>query len=675
MTPTGARAVSTEPGLVPVAAEGAKPTAAEGARKTGSRGLGYLPGLDGLRALAVTGVLLYHADLPWIPGGFLGVDVFFVLSGFLITSLLLEEFARRGGIDFAQFYLRRARRLLPALFAVLVVVAVGAAFIWRDAAPGVRTDVPAAFFYVTNWWYIVADQSYFEAIGRPALLQHLWSLAVEEQFYFVWPVLAFLAMRWHGRRGVLIVAATGAVASTLWMTWLSVRNGYPIVNDPSRVYFGSDTHAMGLLTGAALACTWRPGRLRSTLTPQATRIIEGVGLGSLALVILIFLRVGEYSEPLYRGGFAVLSVITAVLVAAASHPGARLGRWLSVQPLQWIGQRSYGLYLWHWPVFMVTRPGLDTPIEGFANLVLRLALTAGISELSYRYLEMPVRHGALGRMWARLRTGDPDARARQRNRFAIAAAGSVTVVALVGAGLATAPTPSGEDFLAAVGDETSVSIDDPVADAPVVPTDKAGSSPASRPSGQPSASAKPSASTKPQASPKPQASGSAVAPPASSTAQPLGKVTAIGDSVLLGARVTLKRVIPGVQVDAEVGRQAGTVLTRVKKIKAQGKLGPVVVLHMGTNGVVTEDQLRGMLTLLSDRTRVVVVNTHVPRRWQDANNATMDDIVPQYANARLADWRTAADGRDDFFVKDGVHLTGDGMRAYAELIRDTATAP
>jgi peptidoglycan/LPS O-acetylase OafA/YrhL len=616
--------------------------------------MGYLPGLDGLRAVAVLGVLLYHADLAWMPGGFLGVDVFFVLSGFLITTLILEEIDRSGLVDFKRFYIRRARRLLPALLLVLAVVAIMAAFWIRDAASGVRTDGLASLFYVTNWWYVVADQSYFEFIGRPALLKHLWSLAVEEQFYLLWPVAAWLLMRWKGRKGVAGVAAAVALLSTLWMTFLSIRNGYPDLADPSRVYFGTDSHAMGLLVGAALATAWRPGRLSARVPGGSRALITGVGIGALLLVLWFFWQVGEFTPWLYRsGGFLVLSLIVAVLIAAATHPASPLGGWMGTQPWRYLGERSYGLYLWHWPIFMVTRPGLDVPIEGFANLVLRFGLTIGVAELSYRFIELPIRHGAIGRWWARWQQSSGELRAALTRRALVV--GSVVVLSLgvVGGALATAPAPSAEagmaaDVAAAIGvadgGPTEVSIEDQLDD----------------PTPQPSRTGKKNHQTVAPTDP--------TVPPRNRN----GTMTAVGDSVLLGARVTLQRVIDGTKVDAAVGRQAGEVLSRIQDLNGKGLMAPIVMIHTGTNGIVTEDQLRDMLRTLKDAERVVVVNVDVPRRWMDPNNEVIDKVVPEFPNAVIADWRGASAGHGEYFVSDGVHLTGPGMRAYAKLVEQAA---
>src|SRR5215204_6186817 len=408
--------------------------AGRGWRPAGTRSLPYVPGLDGLRALAVIAVLLYHAGLPWIPGGFLGVEVFFVISGYLITALLLAEWRRLGRVDLKAFWLGRARRLLPALYLVLVVTLAYAVVFLPGEVAGLRGDVLAALGYVTNWYLVLGHESYFEAIGRPSLLKHLWSLAVEEQFYLLWPLVfwfgvSFGATRWRQRR-VLVVALGGAAISVALMAILFV----PGV-DPSRLYYGTDTRATGLLVGAALAIVWSPnprttrdscptnrrlllegvrqggswarsiGRLRRQWGWTLPMWLDVIGLGALGALMLFCLRLGEFQPFLYRGGLAAVSIATAVLIMAIAHPYTHLGGsgLLGWGPLRWIGERSYGIYLWHWPVFMVTRPQLDVPFDGLSLLAVRLGVTVLLADLSYRYVENSIRAGALGRGWRSLR--------------------------------------------------------------------------------------------------------------------------------------------------------------------------------------------------------------------------------------------------------------------------------
>ncbi|MEK9665070.1 MAG: acyltransferase family protein, partial [Candidatus Nanopelagicales bacterium] len=542
---------------------------------------------------------------------------------------------------------------LPALILVLVVVGAATAFIYRDSAATFRADALASLFYVTNWWYIVADQSYFEAIGRPAFLQHLWSLAVEEQFYLIWPAIAVLLMRWRGRRGVFWVALSGSVVSTAWMIFLSASNGFPVDADPSRAYFGTDTHIMGLLLGAALAMVWRPGRLSTRLTVGAQAIITAIGFTALLAVVWFFWQVGEYSPFMYRGGFLILSILVVILIAAASHPGAPFGKMIGSQPWRYIGQRSYGLYLWHWPIFVITRPVLDIPLEGFANLVLRLGLTFIVAELSYRYVEIPIRRGAIGRFLTQWREADPKDRAYLGRRVLAGSAVAMAALGLIGAGLATAK-PADEqipdDVAAAIG------IDDGG------PTERLiDDTSTTTPSTGPTTSPDSSSSTDP--SPTGQTSKDGL--PVNKN----GAVSAIGDSVMLGIADQLMAKIDQTQVDAEVSRQASGVLERVQKLSKKGLLAPTVVIHTGTNGILTEDQLREMLDILSDRARVVVVNTNVPRPWMEPNNELIALVVPEYPNAVIADWYSVSVDNPEYFVSDGTHPQWpSGIKAFVREI-------
>ena len=620
--------------------------------------MGYLPGLDGLRALAIIGVLLYHAGIDWLPGGFLGVDVFFVISGFLITSLILEEYDRSGRIDFKRFYLGRARRLLPAVVVLLIVVGISVLFVYQDALSAFRQDALATIFYVNNWWYVLVDQSYFESMGRPPLLKHLWSLSVEEQFYLIWPVVALLLVRSGGRPLVRRIALLLAVASTVWMAVIAIRNGYPVDADPSRAYFGTDSHSMGLLVGAALATVWRPGRL-STHIPRGTQVIvTGTGIVALAVVVAFYLFVGEFTPWLYRGGFLALAFFTTVLIAAVTHPASVLGPALGVGVLRYLGRRSYGIYLWHWPIFMVTRPGIDVPWSEPVAFAARLALTLGIAELSYRLVEMPIRRGALGRAWKAFRSGS---KTGLRALGTLVAAGLVTVLAGSVAIALVANPGTGRDAVApdvaeamgiADGGPLEVSIDDD--DTPDEPATSA------------LAGDLDTASTN---------SSEPTGPTLEEIRAENGPVSVIGDSVVLGARDAITEAMPGAGVDAEVSRMPGAFTGRVKKLNRRDKLANTVVIHPASNGVINEEILRKILDPLQDYEKVVVVNASVPRSWEKPNNRLINKITKDYPNVVVADWNAEADGKSEYFVSDGVHLTKQGAAAFAELIRTSAQIP
>ena len=393
-----------------------------------------MPGLDGLRAIAVLGVIAYHLGFGWAPGGLLGVGVFFTLSGYLITDILLTQ-QRRGGIKLKSFWMGRARRLLPGLFVMLIVVTAWVTVIGPHQPADFRSAVLSAVGYANNWWLIFHDVSYFARFAPPSPLNHLWSLSVEEQFYIVWPFLLLLGIRLvpeekytGGVRFRLAGVTLGvAAASAILMAIL-----YSPSLDPSRVYYGTDTRALELLAGAALAMVWPSRQLRPDIPPPARRTIEIAGVVGLIGIALMFWKVEEFSPFLYRGGFTLLALVSVLTVASLAHPASRLGPIVGCKPMRWIGERSYGIYLWHMPIIVLTTPegahGTD-----LLRAALQVAAILGISELSWRYVEDPVRHGALGRLWRRWKAGEFRIDAVSRGQWAAAASiGLVLVMAFAG---------------------------------------------------------------------------------------------------------------------------------------------------------------------------------------------------------------------------------------------------
>lgn len=415
--------------------------------------LGYLPALDGLRALAVLAVILYHADVLWLPGGFLGVEIFFVVSGYLITSLLLAEYRAHNSIDLKRFWQRRARRLLPALFAMILAVLVFTVAALPDEVASLRGDVVAAFTYITNWYLILGQQSYFETMGRPSLLRHLWSLAVEEQFYLVWPLIFVFLLTRLQSRAAMILLMVGATASALWMGALFQPDA-----DPSRIYYGTDTRAAGLLIGAALAFAWMPRAGEKPASRFRRWTLDLVGVAALGALIVACLALSEFDPFLYQGGMLLVGAATALVIAAVVTPQSPFfASVLGFGVLRWIGLRSYSLYLWHWPIFMVTRPQLDTTLDGTPLLALRLVATLALAEFSYRAIETPIRSGALGKLW------DGWNAFRGARRWSSTLAGVVAVaVSLVGAYALTnavvlAQPPQEPDYVLMTPEEEGVS--------------------------------------------------------------------------------------------------------------------------------------------------------------------------------------------------------------------------
>jgi peptidoglycan/LPS O-acetylase OafA/YrhL len=649
--------------------------------------LPYSPGLDGLRALAVIAVLLYHADLAWIPGGFLGVEVFFVISGYLITALLLAEWRQKGRIDLKTFWLRRARRLLPALYVLLVVTLAFAVVFLPGEVAGLRGDVLAAFGYVTNWYLIFGQESYFEAVGRPSLLQHLWSLAVEEQFYLIWPPILALGLCIGAtrlrRRRVLRVALFGAVSSAVAMALL-----YAPGVDPSRIYYGTDTRATGLLCGAALAFLWAPGEKYRLLEAHHRRImlagrgrfrrrwgwtvpllLDILGFAALGGLIWFFLHLGEFQPFLYKGGFALVGLATTATIVAVVHPYTLIGaRLLGSAPLRWIGVRSYGIYLWHWPVFMVTRPKLDVPFDGWPLLALRLAATVILADLSYRYIETPIRRGALSRAWRTLREARGPLRRRLRLQWAGALVPILASCALLGVAVAQAEPPKKPSYLASMKSVHTAEGHEIKGEARGAnKTDGRATDADSTASNEGTQDENPG-----DTGDAPMAEGTAKKTLDSERTAPsefTGSVSAIGDSVMLGAIRGLQKDIQGLTViDAQVGLQVYTATDILKSRRASGQLGDVVVVHLGNNGTFTKGEFDQIMRTLSGVDKVVFVNLSVPRPWEEPNNQVIAEGVQRYPNTVLVDWHSASADRPELFYKDGYHLRPEGQQIYADLI-------
>jgi peptidoglycan/LPS O-acetylase OafA/YrhL len=642
-------------------------------------GRSRMSGLDGLRAIAVAGVLLYHAGVRSLPGGFLGVDLFFVISGFLITWLLVAERRHAGSISIRRFYLRRARRLLPALVTMVATTTGFMALFFRADLAQARGDVAAAAGYFSNWWYVWHHRSYFVAAGRQPPLQHLWSLAVEEQFYLIWPlVIAVLLLGRVRLRFVVAIATGGALASASWMWVLAVRGNVPFDTDSSRLYFGTDTHASALLLGAAAAAVMAALASRRAATGrQVGRAIsvcaDGAALAALGGVCWAMHRVSEVTPSLYRGGFFVFAALAAVAVVGVSLPGSVLGRVLDVAPIRWVGTRSYGLYLWHWPVFVYTRPGLDWQLHGLTATGVRLALTGVLTELSFRLVERPIRERGFG-SWLRLPR--PALLASPAWRVAAPMLGAVVgMVAVVGATTAVThhrpQRPSTSDAVAPLAAFPTVDLTAP----PSTPAAISHRSVAS-PVIVPAASPKPAPSTRrPPAKPSPASTPPAGQSSATSLAIPAGPpppLTAVGDSVMVDGAVALQRDCPGAEVYAVVGWQAKSVFAEIDALRAAQHLGGIVVIGTGTNGAVSPAELDATLTALADRAKVVVINNHMDRPWEPPNNTMFPQVVKAHPNAVLVDWDTAANTHPDWLSSDGVHLQPAGRAPYADLIKAAA---
>jgi peptidoglycan/LPS O-acetylase OafA/YrhL len=653
--------------------------------------LPYLPGLDGLRAIAVVAVMLYHASNEWLPGGFLGVEMFFVISGYLITLLLIGEHEKTGRIRLGQFWLRRARRLLPALFLMMLLLVTYTAIFRSEALGQLRGDVLAGAGYVSNWYQVVVGAGY-TAAGDFAPLRHLWSLAVEEQFYLLWPLVMIVLLRRGSRRiaecakWLVLVALVITVGMAL--TYHGGRIGECAVNPGAywtvgerciskadTLYLATITRAPALLLGGAFAMVWRPVAIMRSPMRNKGRLLDLVALAGLCGLLAMFWWVhfmtpGGASAFVFRGGLVLVTLATLAVIAAVTHRGSLAGPVLGNPLFLWVGTRSYGLYLYHWPIYQIIREVAGNPLT-VGEFIGAMAITLVITELSYRYVEMPIRRRVVGEWLRGLRTArDPVPRQLVFGTAAIALA----VAMFGGYSMFTAPLKqnaiaesleAGDDATTDLGELVGTTANDATTDGGTPTGTTAPASPSTAAGVDPTTGA-----TIPVAAPVTEAPTTTLPPTTTTTlpAEPI-PLLAIGDSVMLGAAPVLQE--GGMTVSAEVSRQMIDMIPVMQQMQAQGLFGMAVVVHLGTNGPISDDTLSQFMATLTGVPNVLLLTARANRGWVADNNAKLRALDHEGDNIILVDWETLSNEcPGDCFYADGIHLKPDGQQYYARQIFD-----
>ncbi len=628
----------------------------------------YIPALDGLRTLAVVAVVLYHLNLTWAQGGLLGVTVFFVLSGYLITRLLINEVSKTGRIDLKSFWIRRIRRLFPAVVTVVVMTCALCTIFNHVMLTKMRPDILPSLLFFNNWWQIAQNVSYFNALGDPSPLTHFWSLAIEEQFYLIWPPLLFAMISMHvskpnTRRVVLGLAAASALAMMVL---------YNPAADPSRVYYGTDTRVFSLLLGAWMAfipdrdlapvrlahrlglnrlagaakhgknAEGKPGKkvdesadtapaqpsalVRFWSSPASIDVLGVVGLVGLAAMVAL---TNGYTAFQYRGGTLLCSILTLMVIAACVQPQGMVARALSAEPLVWVGKRSYSIYLWHYPLLLLMNPVANISDTPWWQYILQVLVVVAVAECSYRFIETPFRKGAFGRTVSELREGTTTPAGWVRAHIPVCAVCGVVLVVALG-GLVFVPDTS------ALSGEGAEILNKEAKNA------------------------------------KPQDQQAADDTDKDNDGFPDGSydLLMIGDSVSLRAVDSFDGVFPHSHIDAEKGRQFDAGRTTFEGYIQQNLAGKIVVFALGTNGLVTDAQIDAIMADAGNQRTVVFVNTRSPQPWVGATNQAIANAATRYKNVRVIDWYGYSANRNDLFDGDGTHLSNAGVAEYLKLIHD-----
>ena len=602
----------------------------------------YLPSIDSLRALAVLAVIIYHVDVNYLPGGFLGVDLFFVLSGYLISSLIIKEHKNTGSVNLYNFYIRRARRLLPAVYFMITVGLVVMVLFNEVLLRKSHLDAIFGYIYSSNWWYIFHKLDYFDSFGAQSPFKHLWSLAIEEQFYMIFPLLFLLVNRKKKSKDGTYKLNKNFLYVVLGLILVSLIVHILLfdINNISRIYFGTDTRAFSLLVGVVGAILYPMERLHAKVTLQQNLIYSVVSLVSIATLITVMIYTSEYNTWLYRGGFLLVAILGLIVIISSGKQHTLMSRLLSFKPVVFIGKISYSLYLWHFPILVLTTPVAEVGNPNIYLVILRVVLTFVVAIVSYVFVETPIRKLGFKKYISVIFKRIIKRSKKSRRVFASIA----TVVLLL---FVMGITGKGVPFISTA----------------FVKEMEANKETQFVNNGNNKENNQEKSSDSNEDNKK-----------ENNTEKKYSSVVVMGDSLTVDIGEKFQELYPGAVIDGKIGRQLYVAVEEAKNYSKYNNENSAIIFQLGTNGPFTESQIEELVKEF-DKADIYFVNIKVPRAWEKTVNAALKETQEKHSNIKLIDWYSVANSTKDLFEPDRVHLNQAGIAEMVTLIEKNLKRP
>ena len=609
----------------------------------------YLPSIDSLRALAVLAVIIYHVDVNYLPGGFLGVDLFFVLSGYLISSLIIKEFRKTGTVNLYNFYIRRARRLLPAVYFMITVGLVVMVLFNEVLLRKSHLDAIFGYIYSSNWWYIFHKLDYFDSFGAQSPFKHLWSLAIEEQFYMIFPLLFLLVNRKKKSKDGTYKLNKNFLYVVLGLILVSLIAHILLfdINNISRIYFGTDTRAFSLLVGVVGAILYPMERLHAKVTPQQNMLYSVVSLVSIATLITVMIYTSEYNTLLYRGGFLLVAILGLIVIISSGKQHTLMSRLLSFKPIVFIGKISYSLYLWHFPVLVLTTPVSEIGNPNIIFVILRVILTFILATASYVFVETPIRKlgfkNYINVIFKKLKK-----RSRKSRKIYAGVVGLVSILFLMGIFGKSVPFISTAFVKEMEANKETQFVNNG--------NNKDNNQEKSSDSNKDNKDNKDNKEDKNNSDKK------------------YSSVLVMGDSLTVDIGEKFQELYPGAVIDGKIGRQLYVAVEEAKSYSKYNNENSAIIFQLGTNGPFTESQIEELVKEF-DKADIYFVNIKVPRAWEKTVNTALKETQEKYSNVKLIDWYSVANSTKDLFEPDRVHLNQEGIAEMVTLIEKNLKRP